>query len=87
MSGGSFDYAYIKVTCFADELEQKIETNEDAMLPETIEVLRLVLAEARKVSKLMRETEWLYSYDHSEKSFRQLTREHLFTPIPGEAKQ
>jgi hypothetical protein len=85
MSGGSFNYAYSGVRSFCDELEIKIRQNgqsrEDKNYPGecypeyspvTLVTLRQILAEAERVSKMMREAEWLYSGDHGEESFRSL---------------
>jgi len=77
MSGGSFDYAYSRVSQFADELQQEIENNDTpdkygccpSLLPDTIAKLKEIETLARKTSALMREAEWLYSADTSDDSF------------------
>lgn len=77
MSGGSFDYAFSKVSQFADELEQEIANNDipdkygccPSLLPATIEKLKEIEVLARKTSALMREAEWLYSSDTSDDTF------------------
>lgn len=80
MSGGYFcdcGYTYYKVAQFADELEEEILNNnkEDEygyapnLSPETIKYLRKQLRQMRKVSKIMRHIDYLYSGDHGEDSF------------------
>ena len=78
MSGGSFDYVYLRVERFADELGQRLDEfdkeNEwgcqpDKYEPATLGKLREIESLARHVAKLMKEAEWLYSRDTGEGSF------------------
>jgi len=81
MSGGSFDYGYFRISQFADELKQMIESNNrkdefgyaQNFNSKTIELLstsqKII---ATTASELAREVEWLYSGDHGEESFTDL---------------
>jgi hypothetical protein len=78
MSGGVFDYAYMYVSRFADELELKIENRKTAnewgetyydYSDEVINKLNEILKDARRISSLMKEVEWLYSGDTGEDTF------------------
>ena len=81
MSGGHFNdcgYEYYKVAQFADELEVEIQNNNKKLdeyeyapnfSPETIKYLRKQLRQMRKVSKIMRHIDYLYSGDYGEDSF------------------
>ena len=78
MSGGSFDYAYMRVQQFADELELMLarqdKVNDWGEKPYFIkEVTRAKLLEieetVRVAALLMKEVEWLYSGDTSEDTF------------------
>lgn len=95
MSGGSFNYAYVSVQTFCEELEIKIRQNgkprddspyDDEHYPEysaeTLFALGQILEDAERVAKLMRETEWLYSGDHGEESFQRLVAPLLSPAIP-----
>lgn len=84
MSGGHFDYAYMRVINFADQLEDdlaKAKTPDSYgqlpydWSPEVVTRLRETLADARWMATLMREAEWLYSGDHSEESYLRLTKD------------
>jgi hypothetical protein len=71
MSGGSFDYAYSRTAQFADELENRLDTDsvDDGPSPAAVARLRRLVADARRVSELMKEAEWLYSGDTGEDTF------------------
>lgn len=79
MSGGHFnfgDYIYYRVAEFADELESEINNNtndKDGWCPnfneETILYLKEKLPEIRRLAKIMKEIDYLYSGDHGEDSF------------------
>lgn len=83
MSGGSFDYAYDKVSRFADELEERLDNAgkrvrpdsiyDDTTEPEWSEAVTVALRDlsiiARHVSRMMHAAEWLYSGDYGEDSF------------------
>lgn len=84
MSGGYFDYGYLRISQFADELKREIESNDDNSLDDwgsargrgmgKETVSRLVVAHQIIVTagRLAREIEWLYSCDHGEESFNKL---------------
>jgi len=74
MSGGSFNYAYMRVLDFAEELEQKLADSDYRWSPETLEELSNVLKLANYFGKVMRHTEWLYSGDYGEESFHKHLR-------------
>ncbi|MBW2654276.1 MAG: hypothetical protein JRC91_04875 [Deltaproteobacteria bacterium] len=86
MSGGSFDYEYSRISQFADELKQMIESNNrkdefgyaQNFNSKTIELLstsqKII---ATPASELAREVEWLYSGDHGEESFTDLVNRIL----------
>jgi len=72
MSGGSFDYAYENPAQFADELENKLDDvrpDTQQFAPAVTARLWLLVVEARRLSRLMREAEWLYSGDTGEDTF------------------
>lgn len=79
MSGGSFDYAYSRVNSFVEELTDKVNKSEIELNPETAYALGEIAGVASIVARLMRETEWFYSGDHSEESFMKLIRPLLAT--------
>lgn len=83
MSGGSFGYSYYYVNTFINELELKLKRKTEFDLePETVKMLKNILALAKITSNLMKETEWMYSSDTGEaffmkeakKNFRKLER-------------
>lgn len=80
MSGGHFNnngYVYYQVDQFADELENMIQNNnkvdEYNWAPnyneETISYLKKKVLEIRKIAKIMKEIDYLYSGDHGEDTF------------------
>jgi hypothetical protein len=71
MSGGSFDYAYQRTAHFADELENRLDTDsvDDSPSPAAVARLRRLVADARRVSDQMEAAEWLYSGDILEATF------------------
>ena len=83
MSGGSFEYAFGYVDRFADSLENMLEHSgevrdagfyEDDRYPEwdkgdTYLKLREIVRDCKRIAKLMKEVEWLYSWDNGEDSF------------------
>ena len=88
MSGGHFgDYDYYKVSQFADELENDIQTNglkcEDKYMenfypnhpPEVIEYLKEQLPKMRKMAEIMRHIDYLYSGDHGDDTFMERVKE------------
>lgn len=89
MSGGHFNYVCYRILEFANELQQKIDTNDDETLDdfgdkrgygfddETMLRLRTSCQIIVTAGKLAREIEWLYSGDHGEESFRRLIDEIL----------
>lgn len=72
MSGGSFNYDCFKISNFADKLEHKILSNSQEFSKETIFKLKKSLKIIKVAAELAKEIEWLYSYDHSEKSLQAL---------------
>lgn len=89
MSGGSFDYNCHRISDFAIELRHKLDINNSEekdkfgdyvgahMEPETVAALERSYAIIHTAALLAREIEWLYSFDHSEESFRNLVDEIL----------
>ena len=86
MSGGHFnnsDYIYYRVYEFADELENEIQNNDkpDAYdyapkyKEEVIHFLKCKVEEIRKLAKLMKEIDYLYSGDHGEDTFMKAVKE------------
>jgi hypothetical protein len=80
MSGGHFNgngYIYYQVDQFADELENEIQNNDvedrwgysPSLSQETLDYLKVQIAEMHRIAKIMREIDYLYSSDHSEESF------------------
>jgi hypothetical protein len=74
MSGGSFDYAHIRVEQFAEELRAKIADNgkendygeKCEFSAQTITRLQSIAEDADRTAKLMKAAEWLYSGDTGE---------------------
>lgn len=85
MSGGHFDYAYMRLHQFADDLESNILNNDKpdeygykpGYSKETLDSLKGVERVARMLSLLMKEAEWLYSGDTDEKTFAERCGEIL----------
>ena len=80
MSGGHFNgngYIYYQVDNFADELEFDIEKNDipdeyqyaPRFSSETLAYLKSQIHVIRKMAKVMKEIDYLYSGDHGEDSF------------------
>ena len=78
MSGGSFDYAYCRVSQFADELKERLDNFDKVdewdckpnyFNPDVLAKLREIEEMAVLTSKLMKEAEWLYSGDTGEGTF------------------
>jgi hypothetical protein len=80
MSGGHFNsnsYIYYRVYEFADELENEIQNNDKpddyGYAPnygkEVTEFLKTKIEEIRRLAKLMKEIDYLYSGDHGEDTF------------------
>ena len=68
MSGGSFNYAFMSVDQFADDLNVKlVEIGIDDL--NVYRKLREIEQLSRLTAKLMKEVEWLYSGDTGEESF------------------
>jgi hypothetical protein len=74
MSGGSFDYAYIRTASFADDLEARLDEGSDWDAA-TVERLLLVINAARLAAVGMHAAEWLYSSDIGEETFMKRTQE------------
>jgi hypothetical protein len=86
MSGGHFcsnEYVYYKVDQFADELENNIENNSKVdeynyapnYSEEVISLLKSKIPEIRRVAKIMKAIDYLYSGDHGEDSFLEKIKE------------
>ena len=86
MSGGHFNsngYIYYRVYEFADELENEIQNNnrpdEYNYAPEykeeVIQFLKCKVEEIRKLAKIMKEIDYLYSGDHGEDTFMKVVKE------------
>jgi predicted glycosyltransferase involved in capsule biosynthesis len=81
MSGGSFNYAYVRVETFVEELESKLRRSAapseqpgdwvPKLSPETLAQLAEIAKLGAHYAKLMRETELLFSADVDEDSFRE----------------
>lgn len=78
MSGGSFDYAFMRVNQFANDLMIKLDNrkkeNEYGEVShnysdDVITELTNIKLAAFTLSDLMKETEWLYSGDIGEETF------------------
>ena len=86
MSGGHFNdcgYSYLKVSQFADELEQEIENNfinddwgyHHGYPDEVIECLKSYIPQMNKMAEIMRACDYLYSGDHGPDSFMEKVKE------------
>jgi hypothetical protein len=93
MSGGSFNFAYIRVQNFADELEQMLDDSgkeraqysgwidyHPTFPPDEQETLRPIVAQARKFAEVMRAVEWLVSADSGLEYVREAIAKTLDTP-------
>ena len=79
MSGGAIhpQYLYYQVNQFADELENRIEYNNVSdeygyapNLPDDIlDYLKLQVSNLRKISEVMRATDYLFAGDHGPDNF------------------
>ncbi len=69
MSGGSFDYVWLRVYEFVNDLAGRIITPNEDFKPETIAKLREIEKTVRLAGKLMREVEYLYSGDTGNETF------------------
>lgn len=69
MSGGSFNYAFMSVAQFVDELGVKLDESNEFDDPNVYSELRKIEQLSQLTSKLMKEAEWLYSGDTGEESF------------------
>jgi hypothetical protein len=71
MSGGHYNYAYIKTDQFAESLSDDLANPiERSGLPEdVIAKLRTISALASYTAKLMKEAEWLFSNDTGPETF------------------
>ena len=84
MSGGAINpqYCYYQVNQFADELENRIENNsvpdEYGYAPELPEEVLVYLREQvvylRKISEVMRATDYLFAGDHGPENFMNVIR-------------
>lgn len=81
MSGGAFNHAYVHVRYFSDELDDLIRMASEPDLydysgplysPVVLAKLREIQILAARMSRLMRETEWLCSGDHSDDVFMRI---------------
>ena len=85
MSGGHFDYGCFAISRFAEELQHEIEINDDETENQygdrigagfsdfTMERIRTAHKIIETAGKLAKEIEWLYSGDHGEESYLELT--------------
>jgi len=71
MSGGHFDYAYMRVHQFADELERDLRGKDwvQDFGPEVLMELEVIVNRAREMALVMKEVEWLFSGDTGPESF------------------
>jgi len=71
MSGGAFDYAYFKVSCFAEELNEKLSDHEASghLREATRDTLRRFQFDVEVMAEFMRHVEWLFSGDITEEQF------------------
>lgn len=71
MSGGHYDYAYLKVIEFGDCIERDLTEPKDWMnySPECMLRLKQIAAEAARFAGVMKDVEWLLSGDVGEETF------------------
>lgn len=76
MSGGYFDYAFVELHDFIQKLEYEISNNGkesegfQTYSPEVIELLQEAIPTLRKAHKIMHLSEYLYSGDIGEETFK-----------------
>ena len=80
MSGGHFNYAYFHIGELAHDLQVEIDNNYDVdegyeYSQSTIYRLQTIQSKLQALSKLAREVEWLYSGDHGEDTFMEITKD------------
>jgi hypothetical protein len=97
MSGGHFNYEDSQLLGFADQLEQDIKFNDVKFVdtihadspfgyqlqPETLEYVKLMVKDLRKLGKLLHEYDWFVSDDTSEERFLDEARALYKTILPG----
>lgn len=76
MSGGSFNYAYGHVIQFSEELKNSIDKNIDEFPSEVMEKLKQIIIKTEEAAFLMKEVEWLYSGDTSDKTFMERIKKY-----------
>ena len=89
MSGGAFDYAFLKINDLIMRLEEELRVNDSPDEDEygdpvgrgydleTVKKLELCKEILNRASEIARDIEWLYSGDHGEEIFRVLVDEEL----------
>ena len=68
MSGGAFNYAYGRVSQFADDLELRLGDAAEYG-PEVVAMLTQLVIDARAISRQMHAAEWLFSSNIGEDTF------------------
>ena len=79
MSGGSLDYAYIRLKTLAEDIQEEIDSNHKKdefgfihdYNEETIGRMKKTVALLVQTSKLSKEVEWLLSSDTGEDDFKE----------------
>lgn len=73
MSGGHFDYSYIRIEALADQLEQELAgENINSFSSETLERLRRCERFLHSAARVAHDVEWLFSGDYGEETFAKL---------------
>jgi len=87
MSGGHFDYGCFKVSQFAEEVIHEIDINDSEhtdsdgwkvgmhLEPETLKMVKRVGETLKLAGELAYATEWLYSGDYGEDTYRNKVEE------------
>lgn len=78
MSGGSFDYAFYKISDFGEDLRHRLLSTDvsdwntefvQSLSPEVYQALVKIAEDAIELAVKARAAEWLFSGDYGEQSF------------------
>ena len=91
MSGDHFNWGcYFQLQEFIEEINEEIEKNNKPIIcdeykdystfprhysPETVKILKKIVKDGRKLAKLLKAVDYLYSDDYSEESFLEKIKE------------
>jgi hypothetical protein len=83
MSGGSFDYAYHRISDFGESLSTRLRATDvsdwntdfvKSLSPETQQILSKIAEDALNLAVRARAAEWLFSGDYGEQTFLEVIK-------------